>query len=190
MKFKKEKIHVWHIEMRDRGRVTRELVDRSYELRKADIPLPELNRFLYVTVGAPWTWYMRLSWSYHQWYEYLANENIQTWVAYRQATPIGYFELDVQADKTVEIAYFGLIPEFIGRGYGKALLQDTIDKAWEAGGSRIWLHTCSLDHPQALNNYLARGFEVFKEEEYVDQIPVEPIQPWEGANKSISEKNS
>lgn len=183
MKFKEEKIHVWHIEMLDQGQATNEVMVKNYQLKKTEIPLPELNRFLYVTVGAPWTWYMRVSWSYQQWYDYLAGGNIQTWVAYKGATPAGYFELDIQKNKNVEIAYFGLVPEFIGKGHGKALLQDAINKAWKVGGNRVWLHTCSLDHPQALNNYLARGFKVFKEEEYVDQIPVDQIQPWEGASK-------
>lgn len=182
-KTKKVKVHVWHIEMLDRDQGTVEAIDKTYELKKAETPLPELNRFLYVTVGAPWTWYMRVSWSYEQWHHYLVGGNVQTWVAYSGATPIGYFELDIQAGKDVEIAYFGLVPEFIGKGYGKALLQDAISKAWQAGGNRVWLHTCTLDHPQALNNYLARGFKVFKEEEYEEQIPTDPIQPWEGANK-------
>ncbi len=183
MKRQKKKIHVWHIEMLEQVQATDEVFDKNYELKKAELPLPELSRFLYMAVGAPWTWYMRVSWSYEQWQNYLAGGNIQTWVAYKEATPLGYFELDVQANKSVEIAYFGLIPEFIGKGYGKALLQDAISKAWEIGGDRVWLHTCTLDHPQALNNYLARGFKVFKEEEYSDQIPADPIQPWEGANK-------
>ena len=76
-----------------------------------------------------------------------------------------------------------MIPEFIGRGHGKALLQDAITKAWEFGGNRVWLHTCSLDHPQALSNYLARGFRVFKTESVYDEIPVDGIQPRDGADK-------
>jgi GNAT superfamily N-acetyltransferase len=183
MKLKKEKVHVWHIEMLDQNQATDEIINKNYQLKKVEIPLPELNRFLYVTVGAPWTWYARISWSYKQWHNYLVGGNIETWIAYSGATPIGYFELDIQLDKDVEIAYFGLLPDFIGKGYGKALLQDAIDKAWQAGGSRVWLHTCTLDHPQALSNYLARGFKVFKEEEYEERIPADPIQPWEDANK-------
>ena len=74
----------------------------------------------------------------------------------------------------MEIAYFGLLPEFIGKGYGKALLQDAIGKAWQAGGNRVWLHTCTLDHLQALNNYLARGFKVFKKRNMMIKFP--PMQ--------------
>lgn len=179
---KKEKIHVWHVEMLQRDDTTNEIIEKSYDLKLVETALPELNRFLYVTVGASCTWYMKLGWSYEAWRDYL-NGPIQTWIAYQGATPIGYFELELQADDNVEIAYFGLIPEFIGKGHGKALLQDAITKAWELGGTRVWLHTCSLDHPQALCNYLTRGFKVFMEEDLVDEIPVAAIQPWEGAGK-------
>ena len=94
------------------------------------------------------------------------------------------FELKNQRDGNVEIAYFGLIGEFIGRGFGKNLLEDAIRTAWTQGGKRVWLHTCTLDHPQALTNYLARGFKVFKEEEFEDNIPDEKIQPWPQAQKN------
>tara|TARA_B100001964_G_scaffold110999_1_gene123967 strand:- start:437 stop:1006 length:570 start_codon:yes stop_codon:yes gene_type:complete len=180
---KKEEVHIWHIEMLDQAHITDEKLPRGYDLKLVESPLPELNRFLYVTVGAPWVWYMRLPWSYKEWQDYLG-ENIQTWIAYQGATPIGYFELDLQPQASVEVAYFGLIPEFIGMGFGKALLQDAINKAWDLGGNRVWLHTCTLDHPQALNNYLARGFTIFKEEDQIEEIPIAAIQPWEGANKS------
>jgi ribosomal protein S18 acetylase RimI-like enzyme len=183
VKLKEEKIQVWHIEMLDPLNMKDEVIEKNYDLRTTDQALPELNRFLYITVGAPWKWYMRVAWTYKQWQDYLTNPNIHTWVAYRDATPIGYFELELQPGKEVEIAYFGLLPEFIGKGHGKALLQDAVRKAWELGGNRVWLHTCSLDHPQALSNYLTRGFKVFKEEEFFDNIPADPIQPWEEARK-------
>ena len=169
--------------MLDPADLKNEVIEKNYDLKTTDCSLPELNRFLYLAVGSPWTWYMRVTWTYQQWANYLDNSNIVTWVAYRNATPIGYFELELQPDKNVEIAYFGLIPEFIGKGHGKALLQDAIKKAWELGGKRVWLHTCSLDHPQALSNYLTRGFKVFRKEEFFDNIPVDPIQPWEQADK-------
>ncbi len=183
MKVRKVKVHVWHVEMLEPPEPKRESSGRSYDLRQAVIPLPELNRFLYVAVGAPWIWYMRLPWTWQQWQEYLSSPNVQTWIAWIEGTPIGYFELEKQENDSVEIAYFGLIPRFIGKGHGRALLQDAIDKAWEFGGKRVWLHTCSLDHPRALDNYLARGFRVFREEDIEDEVPVEPIQPWESANR-------
>ena len=188
-------IHVWHLEMTTKPQsATTSATDsdsekasdseRNYELHKATTPLPELNRFLYATVGAACMWYMRLSWNYQQWSDYLSNTNIETWVAYQGATPIGYFELERQAMGTAEIVYFGLVPEFVGKGLGRQLLTDAIAKAWAIGEKRIWLHTCTLDHPNALPNYLNRGFKIFKEEEFEDDIPSVPLQPWIGANKA------
>lgn len=179
MKKEKTDIHVWHLEMTERQ--VFDSSDRAYELRKADVPLPELNRFLYATVGAPWKWYMRLEWNWQRWNEYLKKPSIETWIAYQGATPIGYFELDRQPSGATEIVYFGLIPQFVGKGFGRSFLEDCISTAWGQGEKRIWLHTCTLDHPNALPNYLGRGFTVFKEEDFQDLIPSEPLKSWPGA---------
>ena len=179
---KPQKVHVWHLEMKKRVAKTQRL-HRRYELRKVQRPLPELNRFLYVTVGAPWMWHMRLDWSWQQWTDFLARDGVETWVAYQGGSPVGYFELESHLSYHTEIAYFGLVPEFVGQGLGKTLLEDAINSAWQLTDQRIWLHTCSLDHPAALPNYLARGFKIFKEEEFKEMIPSKPLEPWPGANK-------
>ncbi|MCB1645485.1 MAG: GNAT family N-acetyltransferase [Pseudomonadales bacterium] len=175
-------IKVWHVEITDASLIPEE-GPRPYQLRKMERTLPEFNRFLYLAVGAPWNWYMRLTWTHNEWVSFLSRSSVETWVAYLGATPVGYFELEKQSMGSTEICYFGLISEFIGEGLGRPFLEDAIRTAWQAGGERVWLHTCSLDHPNALPNYLARGFSIFREESIVDNIPDEPIQPWPGANK-------
>lgn len=182
VKLRSEDVHIWHLEMLERPEQKPGSHDK-YELKKTGSPLPELNRFLYATVGAPWMWYMRLRWSWDQWSEFLNRPGVETWIAYQGATPIGYFELEQQDEGQAEIAYFGLIPEFVGQGLGRLLLEDAIDKAWNLAEKRIWLHTCTLDHPSALPNYLGRGFSIFKEEDFNDQIPADPLEPWPDANK-------
>ena len=177
-----QQVHVWHLEM-TKPPETKPRHEKLYALKQTETPLPELNRFLYVTVGAPWMWYMRLNWSWQEWTDYLILNGVETWVAYHGATPVGYFELVPQSGDQAEIAYFGLIPEFVGQGFGKALLEDAIDKAWQLAKQRIWLHTCTLDHPAALANYLARGFRVFKEEDVKEMIPSESLEAWPGADK-------
>lgn len=179
----KKPVHVWHVEITDLSRIEPAADSRPYELKLASSALPELNRMLYVAVGGPWHWYERLSWRYNQWQTFLNRDTVQTWVAYNGATPIGYFELEAQAAGSTEICYFGLLPEFIGKGFGKHLLRDAIAKAAEFGGKRVWLHTCTLDHPQALPNYQARGFKVFKEENITVNLPEDTIEPWVGAAK-------
>ena len=153
----------------------------AYDLVQAEVPTPELNRFLYASVGADWGWYERLSWSYQRWMEYLDRDEVVTWIAYVQGTPAGYFELESQPESTVEVAYFGLMPRFIGTGLGGALLTDAVNAAWARGAKRVWLHTCSLDHPSALGNYQARGFRVFETVEDYEDLPDGPGEPWPGA---------
>ena len=91
---------------------------------------------------------------------------VTLWVLYVGGAPAGYFELYAHADCAVEVAYFGLLPEFKRRSLGKYLLSVATEKAWTSGARRVWLHTCTLDDPAALPNYLARGFRPFREETY------------------------
>jgi GNAT superfamily N-acetyltransferase len=123
-------------------------------------------RYLYTEVGRDHRWRDRLSWSDEQCAAHLANPGVSIWVLYGHGAPGGYFELNKQHDHSIEIAYFGLMREYIGRGLGKQLLTAAAERAWLLGASRVWLHTCTLDYAAALPNYLARGFEKFREEEY------------------------
>ena len=105
-------------------------------------------------------------------------------MAYVSGSPAGYFELEGQPGGNVEITSFGLLPAYIGRGLGGHLLTVAIEKAWQMGSSRVWLHTCSLDHPGALANYCARGFQVFREETASQDVPHRRPGPWPEANRS------
>lgn len=153
------------------------------ELRKVGRPYPELNRFLYTAVGGDWYWVDRLSWSYAEWERFLARPGHQTWIAYNDGTPAGYFELDVQghgdpAGADVEIASFGLLPQFVGQGLGGGFLTRAIEIAWSTPARRVWLHTCSNDHPRALANYQARGFVIYKVEHDEKELPATTPGPW------------
>lgn len=128
-------------------------------------PIP-FFRFLYTEVGRDYRWRDRLSWTDEQCAAHLANPNVSIWVLYADGSPAGYFELNKERDGSVEIVYFGLMPSFIGRGLGKAMLSEAANRAWSLGASRVWLHTGTLDDPAALPNYHARGFEKFREMEY------------------------
>jgi len=155
-----------------------------FDLVRAEIPCPELNRFLYTAVGADWVWYSRLPWDYDRWLTYLDRAELETWVAYVSGTPAGYFELERQEAGNVEIVHFGLLPTFIGQGLGGPLLTATIQRGWDMGAQRLWIHTCDLDHPHALRNYQARGFRIYKTEENMEDIPDQPLGPWPGARKA------
>ncbi len=178
-------VTIYHLEMTDRAQLrpaTRNHAEA--EIRRAELPSPEFNRFLYSAVGGDWHWRDRLTWSYARWMEWLDRPDVETWVAYVRGTPAGYVELESQPDGSVEIAYFGLLPAFIGQGLGGQLLTFAITRGWDLGASRVWVHTCSLDHPGALANYQARGLRLFKQEDKWVALPVEPPGPWPGADRT------
>lgn len=136
---------------------------------RAEVPSPEFNRFLYMSVGADVAWTDRLGWTLDRWRGFLERPGVETWVAYERGTPAGYIELDGQDEGVVEIVYFGLLPAFRGRRIGGHLLSWGTGRAWDlaerwAGRpptKRVWVHTCSKDGPHALDNYRRRGFRVF-----------------------------
>jgi GNAT superfamily N-acetyltransferase len=127
---------------------------------------PEMFRYLYAEVGRAFHWTDRLSWSDETIRRYLERPGVSIWLMSWAGEPAGYFELRKYEDDSVEIAYFGLLPDFIGRGWGKYLLTRAAQAAWGLGPQRVWLHTCTLDHPAALPNYLNRGFRAVREEVY------------------------
>jgi GNAT superfamily N-acetyltransferase len=150
-----------------------------FQVMRAELPCPELNRFLYTAVGGAWIWYGRLGWDRARWMAYLDRPDLETWLGYARGTPAGYVELERQG-REVEIAYFGLLPAFIGRGLGGALLTAAIERAWQMGASRVWVHTCDLDHPAALANYLARGLVTYQVEQKTEELP-EDLRRWDGS---------
>lgn len=127
-------------------------------------------RYLYTEVGRRHHWVDRLTWSDEQTAARLRDPRVSIWVMYVDGAPAGYTELERHADDSMEIAYFGLLPEFLRRGLGKLMLTAAVDRAWEQGVTRVWLHTCTLDDPAALPNYINRGFTPYKEEEYAVDI--------------------
>jgi GNAT superfamily N-acetyltransferase len=126
------------------------------------------NRDLYLAVGEMWSWDDKRVWTDEQWKEYGLAPELRTFGAYYDNSLAGYYELRRDDEGGVEIAYFGLLPEFIGRGLGGALLTSAIEEAWSRRGgiapTRVWVHTCTFDHPAALANYQARGMVAYKRE--------------------------
>lgn len=161
-------------------------VPQDVILLRAGIPSPELNRYLYSAVGGDWHWTDRLGWTYAEWKQWLDRAEVETWVLYKAGTPAGYFELEVQGT-SVEISYFGLLPAFVGHGLGSYLLTQAAHRAFQLrpGIQRVWLHTCTLDHPAAVKNYLSRGFLVFKEEEFDHPDAAPTPGPWPGAERPL-----
>ncbi len=139
-------------------------------LERVERCTPALSRFLYTEVGRQFGWRDRLAWTDAQFQAYL-DSRIVVWVLYHAGAPAGYFDLRSDADGSIEINNFGLMPHAIGRGFGAYLLTRAVQEAWASGARRVWLHTCTLDHPSALPNYLKRGFRVVGEERYAASVP-------------------
>jgi GNAT superfamily N-acetyltransferase len=127
---------------------------------------PSFFRYLYTEVGRAYHWTDRLGWTDSEIAAYLGDGSVTLHVLYVNHAPAGYYELRRYTDGSVEIAYFGLLPEFTGRRLGGWMLTRAVEDAWARGASRVWLHTCTLDHASALPNYQKRGFRPFKTETY------------------------
>jgi len=125
----------------------------------------QLNKFFYKNIGKKHQWIDRLIWTESQWINYVSNKNVKTYVFKFKNDLAGFFELIFHGEKKeVEIAYFGLLEEFQNKKLGSYLLYQAIQKSFNVGIDRVWVHTCSLDHKNALHNYIARGMKIFKTE--------------------------
>jgi len=161
-----------YLELRSPDQLRRVDLDepRVRFVRRGGIDVADYRR-LYHDVGARWHWLDRNAWSDERLAAHLARPEISVWECMVDDGSAGFFELERMTDHSVEISYFGLAAPFIGRGIGKAMLSRAVNEAWALGASRVWLHTCTLDSPNALPNYRARGFEEFRRERYVALLP-------------------
>ena len=125
----------------------------------------QLNKFFYKQIGNNHRWIDRLSWTDATWINYLNNQNVKTFIIKKDGDLAGYYEIIYnEKSNEHEIAYFGILHEYRNKGFGGYLLSDAIKRSLNNNSNRVWVHTCSLDHKDAIKNYLARGMVVFKEE--------------------------
>lgn len=134
------------------------------QVLRAEKPPVRFYRYLYDNVGANWLWYERRLLGDEQLAAVVQDPEVEVNVLYAGGVPAGYAELDRRTPTQVELAYFGLMPEFIGQRLGSFLLRWAVKRAWVPGPERVWVHTCSLDHPRALETYVAAGFHEYKRE--------------------------
>jgi len=124
-----------------------------------------LSSFLYREIGRDFFWKDRLIWTEDEWEKITSNDNYQLFILQKSNEIVGYFELISDKDKDFEISYFGIFKEYFGKKIGGYLLSNAIQIAFNQSAKRVWVHTCTLDHPNALKNYIARGMKIFKSEE-------------------------
>ena len=137
----------------------------DYSLKLLDPENFQLNKFFYKNIGNSHEWFDRLTWSENKWINYASSENVVTYILKNKNDLVGFFELIFyKQKKEIEIAYFGILKEYQNKKLGSYLLSEAIKLSFSMKVSRIWVHTCSLDHKNALNNYLSRGMKIFKSE--------------------------
>tara|TARA_Y200000002_G_scaffold236469_1_gene195348 strand:- start:849 stop:1352 length:504 start_codon:yes stop_codon:yes gene_type:complete len=125
----------------------------------------QLNKFFYKKVGNKHNWVDRLEWSNEKWINYVSDDKLKTYVLIAKKDLAGYFELISHSNKNeIEIAYLGLLEEYQNQKLGSYLLSSAIKKSFTGKPKRVSVHTCSLDHKNALDNYIARGMKIFKKE--------------------------
>ena len=182
MKAIPDKLVTTHLEIPDQAHFRPAFLDEAAQADCQVIELEEVDvdyyRFLYGAVGGAWNWTDRLRES--------AREEIQRDLEcpeltvdlfYVSGAPAGFMEV-VREGRDFEIIYFGLREAFIGRGLGKHFLSTGVQRAWDDGTERVWLHTCNLDGPHAMSNYLKRDFQVF-------QVDEDPMPPWLGPDGEL-----
>jgi len=137
----------------------------DYSLSLIDPINFQLNKFFYKKIGKHHKWIDRLSWSEEKWITYVSSEKVKTYVFKFKDDLVGFFELIFHPEKKeTEIAYFGILEEYHNKKLGSYLLSEAIKKSFQNNVNRVWVHTCSLDHKNALNNYISRGMKIFKTE--------------------------
>jgi len=139
--------------------------DKNYSLNLLEPTNFQLNKFFYKNIGKKHKWIDRLVWTEAQWIDYASSKKVSTYILKFKNNLVGFFELiSHEEKKEIEIAYFGLLEEFHNKKLGSYLLSEAIKKSFKGSIDRVWVHTCSLDHKNALNNYVARGMKIFKTE--------------------------
>ena len=137
----------------------------NFNVRLVNPPDFQLNKFFYKQIGKKHRWVDRLIWHENQWIKYINNSNVRTYTLQDGNNLAGYFEQIIDQKKLeCEIAYFGILQDYVGKRLGGYLLSQAIKKSFAIGANRVWVHTCSLDHKHALKNYLSRGMKIFKSE--------------------------
>lgn len=160
-------VTITYLEMRERpprGPARPPRLTEKIALMRAERPTVGFYRYLYNAVGEPWRWYERNQLSDEELTAIIQDEKVEVCVLYYGGTPAGYAELDLRREGEIELAYFGLIPDYIGMGLGQYLLDWAVDSAWERKPDRLWVHTCTLDHPAALPLYQKAGFVPYDQE--------------------------
>lgn len=177
---------VWYLEMfRPPSIAPLQPIDPAIEIVRVQEPSVRFYRYLYESVGGNWLWCSRRLLSDHELKDLISMPTVDIRVLWHGGVPIGYAEIDFRAVDDVELVYFGLMPEVIGRGHGPYLLDWTIRHAFASGATRFWVHTCDLDHPRARSVYEKCGFSHYDTESIQEKIILDMPIPTHAQDRRI-----
>ena len=160
------KVQRYFLEIKDFSKSTELNIPKHYKITLDDKKNFELNKFFYKQIGIDHYWRDRLIWSDKEWLKYIANKNLETYILKKGKNLVGFYEQEYHVSlNEVELINMGILKDFRGLKLGSKLLNHAIASGSRKNPNRIWVHTCSLDHKHALQNYKSKGFEIFKEEE-------------------------
>ena len=164
-----EKIYRSYLEIKSLDKLKEvQKPSENYFVEFADPKDFQLNKFFYKNIGNKYQWVDRLSWTDQNWIDYISDKRLSTYILKENDEIAGYYELIIHHNtRDAEIAYFGILEEYFGKKLGGYLLSEAISKSFSLNCNRVWVHTCSLDHQNALSNYLARGMKIFKSEKVI-----------------------
>ena len=140
-------------------------------LLRAENPSVAFYRFLYNSIGEEWTWWERRLLGDSELAAIIQDSRVEIYVLYANGVPAGYFEIDRRQGATVDLSYFGLLPDFVGRGLGSYFLTEAVETAWSSDPERVTVNTNTLDHPRALPLYQRMGFVPIERREVVVDDP-------------------
>lgn len=182
-------VTTWYLEMRAVSQLRpAQTPSTQHRIELVEAPSAAFARYLYTAVGGAHQWTDRLPWSKARWDAQLTRPETRLYTLQVGGEPAGYVELDWQAPGDVQLVYFGILPEHVGRGWGGWLLTRAVQLAWQFGDDvqRVWVHTCTLDAPTALTNYQARGFLIYHQKTVDAELGVTP-GPWPGWDRADSD---
>lgn len=163
-------VEVTYLEMFHPPARSQVVLPPNVQVVHAKKPAIRFYRFLYDAVGSEWLWVDRKKLDDRELSAIIEDDRVEVHVLWVDGCPAGYVELDLRDLPEIEIAYFGIMREYFGRGLGKLLLSWAVDEAFTRKPSRLWVHTCNLDHRAALPNYQRCGFAIYKTDRVIQEL--------------------
>ena len=169
---------VTSLEMFTRPQLRPAPAELQLSLRHVERPALDWFRQLFRNVGEDWLWFSRLAMPDAELAAIIHDPRIEVSVLTAGTEEVGLLELDFRVADECEISFFGVTAKYIGTGAARWLMNEALARAWSRPVRRVWIHTCTFDHPAALSFYTRTGFQPFARQiEMVDDPRLTGVLP-------------